>query len=248
MYKNRYVAKSTTGLVQQMATQYLRHGHWFWLTGTIRGRFENSPELVDAALIKKYGIDISQWQRCRRKDQGKSNLHYIRNKSSGQWWIMATLGKHENFFKDNIRTVKIKGRWDRQVAWEDARETPIRVEGYALSYRLGPDGKYHSHVRIDKDTYPDLKAYFVYLAKHRKADTIIEEFWRLPFEPYAPIRRQLFDILRAVNRVRKPRGFSKIPHSAAIRMKRRMVKPFESPEIPDLLDISNLKSPQQEAT
>ena len=36
-------------------------------------------------------------------------------------------------------------------------------------------------------------------------------FYRLPFEPYAPVRRQMLNLLRAVNRVRRQAGFKPVP-------------------------------------
>lgn len=48
---------------------------------------------------------------------------------------------------------------------------------------------------------------------------------RIPFEPYAPVRRQLLNILRAVNRVRQAAGFESVPVSA-LRLRRRVVRPF----------------------
>ena len=51
------------------------------------------------------------------------------------------------------------------------------------------------------------------------------EFARVRFEPYAPVRRQLLNILRAVNRARHEAGFEAVPASV-LRLRRRIVKPF----------------------
>ncbi len=51
------------------------------------------------------------------------------------------------------------------------------------------------------------------------------EFYQFPFEPYAPIRRQLLKLLRKVNRVRKRTGRTLLP-SDILAMRRRVVKPF----------------------
>lgn len=48
----------------------------------------------------------------------------------------------------------------------------------------------------------------------------------LRFEPYAPVVRQLFGILRAVNKVRKVAGLEQVPMEA-VRTRRRVLKPFE---------------------
>jgi len=50
-------------------------------------------------------------------------------------------------------------------------------------------------------------------------------FRSLPFEPYAPVRRQLLNLLRAVNRERGRAGFELLTTSA-LRLSRRGVKPF----------------------
>jgi hypothetical protein len=49
---------------------------------------------------------------------------------------------------------------------------------------------------------------------------------RIPFEPYAPVRRQLLNILRAVNRRRRAAGLERVPHTV-LRLRRRPVRVFE---------------------
>jgi len=48
----------------------------------------------------------------------------------------------------------------------------------------------------------------------------------IPFEPYAPVRLQNLNLLRWVNAARHAAGLERVP-SSVIRMKRRIVKPFE---------------------
>src|SRR5439155_919039 len=80
-------------------------------------------------------------------------------------------------------------------------------------------------VRLDDDTYAGLKAYFLNIACHRQADFLAQEFWELPFEPYRPVRVQLLNILRAVNRARFLAGYEQVPVTV-IRFKRNSVRPF----------------------
>jgi hypothetical protein len=49
-------------------------------------------------------------------------------------------------------------------------------------------------------------------------ETLCRELGALPFEPFAPVRRQLLNILRAVNRARLSRGFEPVP-TAALRLR-----------------------------
>jgi hypothetical protein len=54
---------------------------------------------------------------------------------------------------------------------------------------------------------------------------VARQFRRLPFQPYAPVRRQLLELLRGVNEHRRVAGVERVPVTA-IRWKRWIVKPF----------------------
>ena len=82
------------------------------------------------------------------------------------------------------------------------------------------------HVRIEREEFKRLKAHFLGLAVHRKAESISAELFRLPFEPYAPVRRQLLELLRLVNRARRTAGFDLVPVEC-LRLRRRIVRPFD---------------------
>jgi hypothetical protein len=114
----------------------------------------------------------------------------------------------------------------------DIRRVPIKFHGYSISYRPGgrtrsgeKDPKWHSHVEIQRERYKELRAHLLNLAPHRCANTLAMEFYRIPFEPYAPVRRQMLNLLRAVNRKRKIAGFAQLP-TQVLPLRRRIVKPF----------------------
>ncbi len=201
----RCEATSPEGFVQQLAVSYLGNGYWFYVTGQVPNG--KSPESVDQKLIEKYGIDISKWARARRKHAGLANIQYLRY---GHFFVLlATHGEHP-FFAEEATSVR------------DARRVPIRFHGYSISHRGG-----HPHVRIEQGEYKRLKAYFVDLATHRSLSRIETELRRLPFEPYAPVRRQLLCVLRAINRERKRAGFEPVPKTC-FRFIRRVLRPFET--------------------
>ena len=56
------------------------------------------------------------------------------------------------------------------------------------------------------------------------------EFGRAPFEPYGGVTRQMFAILRAVNRMRKTAGLPLVPREC-IRVGRQVVRPFDDSPI-----------------
>lgn len=213
----RCVATSPEGLVQQVAVSYLRHGYWYYVTGRIpTGK---DPEAVDRKILDKYQIAISERERCRRKRRGLANLQYIRYRN---WFvILATEGHHA--FKQQERD---------QI--RDVRRVPIKFEGYSISYRRcgqtpvgGGPPRWRACVRIDNETYRDLKALFLERACHRSVESLAMDFARVPYARYAPIRRQLLKLLRSVNQARRQSGYAEIP-SSALRLRRVVVRPFQA--------------------
>lgn len=213
----RYRAEATsiTGFVQQIACCYLRHGYWFYVTGRIPR--DKDPRTIDAKLIAKYGIDVSESTRARRKRAGIANLQYLRH--ADFFVILATKGEHR-FFVDESQTVR------------DIRRVPLKYGGYSISYRLGGrtrdgqcDGRRHAHVCIERRRYLELKTWFLDRATQRPAETIALAFYRVPFEPYAPVRRQLLNLWRTVNHARRAASLSRVPVEV-LPLRRRIVLPF----------------------
>lgn len=209
------MATSVEGFVQQLASCYLRHGYWWYVAGVVPSW--KDPESVDEKLIRKYGIAVSESTRARRKRLGKGNLQYLRHDRF--FLILATAGEHEFREKES-------------GAIRDIRRVPVKFHGYSISYRPGgrtrtgeKDPRWHAHVEIERGRYKELRDHLLELAAHRTAEQLALAFYKLPFEPYAPIRRQMLNLLRAVNRVRKAAGWSLLPNEV-LPLRRRVVKPF----------------------
>jgi hypothetical protein len=180
---------------------------------------------VDNKLIAKYGIDLSRQARCRRKLAGRANLHYLRHE--GFFILLATHGQHTFFESEGDRI-------------HDARKTPIQFAGYSLSVARGhflekdegierptPDIKLRVRVQISSDSCRDLKGYFLDIASRRRAEALSAQFFNIRFEPYAPVRKQLLNLLRQVNQSRQSAGLAKLPPNV-LRYRREIVKPFET--------------------
>ncbi|MBE7457165.1 MAG: hypothetical protein HS102_11110 [Planctomycetia bacterium] len=205
----QYEAETEAGFIQQLAVSYLGHRYCFYVTGEIPAT--KDPATIDAKLIARYGIGISRWARARRKKAGLANMHYLR---FGRYFVLlASHGKHR-FFLDEPHS-------------RDARRDAIRFAGYSISLKRGTDGRLHPSVRIHPDEYRKLKAYLLDLALHRSVENLSAVFAAVRFERYAPVRRQLLNILRAVNRLREQAGFEPVPVSA-LRLQRRVVRAFAS--------------------
>ena len=79
----RYEAQSPEAVVQLIAASYLRHGFYWYVTGSIPSG--KDPVKIDRKLIAKYGIEVSEWERRSRKQRGVANAHYLRYQ---RWFIL----------------------------------------------------------------------------------------------------------------------------------------------------------------
>lgn len=168
-------------------------------------------------LVTKYDIAISESTRRRHKNLRQANLQYWLH--DRLFVIIATQGRHH--FKEN-----------ESEAIRDIRRVPIKIGGYSISYR--PRGRtrtgerdpiLHAHVEIERGQYKEIRDHPLDVAVHRSATSLAMEFYRLPFEPYAPIRRQMLNLLRGVNRARKAAGFDLIP-TEVLPLRQRIFRPF----------------------
>lgn len=212
-----YRCEATTleGFLQQLAVCYVGRGYWFYVTGFVP--LEKDPACVDKKLIERYGIDISKWSRARRKRAGAASVQYIRFRRF--FVLLATHGNHR-FFSEERANIR------------DVRRAPITFGGYSVSSRSG-----RPHVRIAKEEFLGIKAFFIELAHRSSTDRIERELAALAFEPYAPIRSQYLSIIRVVNRARSSAGLPTISRFC-VRLKRRIYRPFEPVEFDEDDDLT----------
>jgi hypothetical protein len=199
----RHEAAGIAGFIQQLAVSYVCNGYFFYVLGRVPAG--KDPAKVDAKLLERYGIHMSKWSRARRKRAGKASIQYLRH--GERFLLLATHGEHP-FFAEEGNSIR------------DCRRVPIKVFGYAVSSKRG-----HAHVRIDLEEFRRLKARVLELAVHRNAKSLTDFFWSLPFEPYAPVRRQLLQLLRLADRKRSQAGYEQLPWDI-LRFRRRIVRPF----------------------
>jgi len=214
----RFVATSVAGFVQQLAVAYLTNGYYFYVTGLIPPH--KDPAKTDSKLMEAYDIAISKWTRTRRKREGHANIHYLRYQRF--YVIIASHGVHP-FFAAEAKRLR------------DIRRQPISFRGYSIGCRRARGGgEYHASVRINRERFAELKTRFQHSAVHRTVEELCFDLRHLPYEPYAPVRCQLFGLVRAINRQRKVAGLELVPWSA-IRLRRSPVRPFAEEDLEDLL-------------
>jgi hypothetical protein len=224
---------SVTGFVQQIACSFLRHGYWWYVTGRVPAG--KDAKSIDRKLVEKYGIAMSESTRARRKQLGHANLQYVRHDRF--FTILATKGQHR-FFDEEAAGIR------------DIRRIPLQFAGYSISYRRGgrtrsgePDNRWHAHVEIERSRFLEIKAHLLHLAVHRSPENLALAFYDFPFEPYAPVRRQLLTLLRAVNAVRRQAGFQVLPIEV-LPLRRRIVKPFGEYDIAEAATIRRKVPPE----
>jgi len=207
----QYEAASVQGFIQQLAVAYVTHGYYFYVAGHIPPG--KSPEHVDRVLMERYDVACSRWTRARRKVAGRANVHYLRYE--GFFVLIATRGDHPFFERE------------REVL-RDIRRHPISFAGYSVGVGTDPHGKVHASVRIAPEEYRWLKRFMVQFGRNASVPEIEREFRMLRFEPYQPVVRQVLNVLRAVNRVRKRAGLEQVP-TDCIRTRRQVISPFMRP-------------------
>ena len=205
------IARSRDHFVHYLATALICRGYWFYICGRIPAGKDR--EAIDQKLIEKYDCNNSKNTRWRRKKAGKANVRYFR-------WdrffvLMATKGEHKFF--------------EQEADIKDIRKVPIKVGGYSISFRrdgrprsITDHSQYRVHVRIETGSFKELVARFDHIATRMSANRLGAKLYEIPFRGYAPIRHQLCQLLKQVNRKRRRSGLSQLPREV-LHFDRRLV-------------------------
>ena len=163
--------------------------------------------------MDKYEISAHKQVRYRRRQRGLANVQYLRYERD--FLLLATPGQHR-WFKEEQQSIR------------DVRRVPIVFGDYSI--RLTPgnylrkkpgakraqvDGKLRVRVIIRRRRIRQVKRELLAAAAGDNVDELIARFRELPFEPYAPVRRQLFSLLRQVNSLRRQQGLAAVPTTAS---------------------------------
>ena len=170
--------------------RYVSSGHYFYIRCLIpKGK---DPAAVDCKLLDLYGIRRKRWQRKRRNLKSNAGIHYLRY--DRLFVVMLTKGQHEAFYRDHGDCVL------------DIRRTALKAFGYSIRWGFSEsERRYRVSVRLDREQYAAVRAHMLTVCtwhRYRSKEAMEEAFRQLPFQWYAPVREQLFRIVRAVNRAR----------------------------------------------
>lgn len=194
----RCEAKTVSEFIRHLAVNYVSRGYFFYVRGEIPAH--KDPARVDAKIIHRYGIGISKWVRHRRRRDGWAGVQYLRYRR--HFVILATHGRHA-FFSEEGKEIR------------DFRRSPLQFGGYSVgSWQGGRDGRVS--VRIAKEHFVQLREYLLARAKRASVEDLLGELSLFAFPPFAPVRRQLFFLVRQMNEARQGAGLEGIPLRAAI--------------------------------
>lgn len=204
--ESRHPCETPAEFVRRLVA-FLKYDYDFHIWGRVPD--DRTPEHVDRVMLEKYpslGLSLEA-KRQRSKRTGESKLQYLRFQRN--WIILATRGSGDFWEKEkqNIR----KHRKEPRSSYR-----PIIFWGYSISTRS--DGL---HVRIRAEEFKRLKKFFLDVATRRDLDWWRAKLWKLPFEPYAPVLRQVGGLIRRVNKKRMTAGLPVIPESF-IRQRRNL--------------------------
>lgn len=200
----RWEAVSVAAFVQQLTASYLANGYFFYVRGEIPPR--KDPAAVDRKLLDRYGVAVSKYVRCRQREAGQDTVHYLRYRRTFLLLAHRHDGTH-HFFADEATQI------------HDVRRRPIQCFGYSIGVYAGKVS-----VRISRRKYQQLTARLLQLALRRDEIVLAKIFATLPFEPYRPVRRQLWRLFRQVNEKRKTAGLPRLA-STAVRTRRKVSGP-----------------------
>jgi len=198
----RYEAATVAGFVQQLAVSHLSNGYHFYVPGRIPEH--KDPLAVDRKLLERYDIAVSKWTRYRRKKLGHASVQYLRFERF--FLLLATEGQHR-LFEDEAKVIR-----------NAARGQPIHFAGYSIGFYGG-----RASVRLSLDTYRNIRGELLRLSTRIDTGAIEHQIRHMPYEPYAPVRRQMFTIVRAVNKKRKTAGLALVDWRC-VRSERRVVQ------------------------
>ena len=211
----QYETCNVAAFVSQIV-RYVAAGHYFYIRVLIpEGK---DVAAVDTKLLERYDARKKRWQRKRRHLKQTASIHYLRCNRCAV--LMLTKGNHEQFYQDHASSVR------------DIRRQALKAFGYSIRFGVSANGKARKiSVRLDQEKYREVREHFLAICawdSYGDPQRLEREFSRLPYQPYGPVFSQLHSVWKAVNRLRRKRGFETLSFGC-LRNKLKLGKVFVKP-------------------
>lgn len=243
---------SVEGFVD-LVVQLASHGYYFWVQGSTKNSRGLSAEEIDRRQIERFDANLPKRARSYQREKGNASVRYVRY--GRDWWLFWTHGKssvYEKYKRDGVclfndfrepPSLKFhgygislsRGGYEKKTPEEKQayREAKARAIAAGENHRRIPRGRRHerwvARVVINDERFRMLEAELLGMATHRTADYLAMKFSCVPFLPYAPVKLQLKQLLRHVNKARQHVGYERVPIDC-IRYRKKMTSPYRQSE------------------
>jgi len=157
------IAGTWQGYLQQIV-QYVGHGNYWYCQVEYPEKKWLVFTKIDEKLIRKYGADMSKFQRARRKREGQASFCFIR------WERFALIVRNQGELPGDLCA-------DDPDVFCDIRITPLRIE---VSENISLVFNHHGKVRVRMatETYRGFKACIANAAAARNGRLMAWEYNR----------------------------------------------------------------------
>ena len=220
----RCEAKSVTGFVQQFGCCYVLHGYHRYVVGAIPER--KDPRIVDgsnrgALRDRPVAVPACETQEGRPGERSVHSLPEVFRALRDRTSRCASISTRSTHLGRQANAALLRSGTSRTIRWRSVG-TPSATTEASTEGGTSRSGSTLSATGTSRHTYSGV-------ATKWSVANLESEFRGLRFEPYAPVRRQLLCLLRAVNRERKRKGWDAVP-ATALRLNRQIVRPFVEEE------------------
>lgn len=172
--KINYLCNSWQFLLQQLVYQ-ISKGYYYYHVGTIPMNKASKCKQIDEKIIRKYNIDLSKYQRSRKKVKGLANFYYLRWRN-----IFIILHTEGDFEKELILNDEFKDIRDKKKKLDRLQ---IRISDnisfeISLKHKTGQTDRAVT-ISFDRASMQNLNTELSELVQYKKLNEIEKFFTRL---------------------------------------------------------------------
>ena len=193
-----YLCNSWQFMLQQII-YLVSKGYTYYSTGEIPINKSNKARSIDKKIIDKYNVNLSKYQRTRRKQKKLANFYYLRWKN--QFVILHTKGNIDEsvIIDDEFYNLNDYRKGDSKFKIIVGKELIVNI--------VMKEGK--PTVVLDKSTYKDIKTELDELVKNKQIGKLYKRFNMLNYIPaWSGIVKQKFLLQEEIFRAAKKYGLN----------------------------------------
>lgn len=194
------VARNIDEFLHQV-TRLVGTGHYFFFSCLLGP--DDDPAKLDWKIVNAWNLDLPYWKRAARHRGRAPSIHYLRFGSF--YALLGTKGRGGGGEPHAFFT---------EYPVVDIRRYSMRCFGYSIRYpKSAKTGKRQLFVRLDDDAKAYLRTVLIRKAtqpRFAERDAFEREVQSLPYQWYKPVRGQVKEIVREVNKIRRRAGLAQV--------------------------------------